>query len=254
MSAVLSLPLSLREISPAPYRHRPQPGPGSRFARSTDGGAVDLASALEIVLDRCSDGVLIIDGQARVLHANRRARELLRRARDDAHGTGVLAFADAATDRAFRLALRRPAPEDDCCDADHGGIRRFLVRARCGTLLARGTIEPLHRRQRPVWNLDLVPPRSEPVPTAVTWCVTLHPQPSLADIDTEALSDLYGLSAAEARLAGAVLSSSGVDGLAQCCGLSRNTVKTHLRQIFRKCNVEGLTELAALLGTGPRHR
>jgi DNA-binding CsgD family transcriptional regulator len=45
-----------------------------------------------------------------------------------------------------------------------------------------------------------------------------------------------------------------VPELAERLELSRNTVKTHLRRVFRKCEVSSLAQLAALVATGPRLR
>ena len=42
--------------------------------------------------------------------------------------------------------------------------------------------------------------------------------------------------------------------IARRTSLSRNTVKTHLKRVFRKCEVSSFAQLAALVATGPRRR
>lgn len=221
----------------------------------------ELAPAdLEFMLDCVADGLIVVDGRAHVLHANRPARELLGQVRDGARGCGALVFRDHATQRAFERALvggggaqAGVAPPvaanddlaDDPADDDtHAGPltrRQFLVRDAGGRVVARAAVEPLQRRQ-----LDGAP--------ASAHLVSLHRQPASESVSAESLATLYGLTQSEARVAAASLAAHSVDDLAQRLGLSRNTVKTHLKRVFRKCEVSSFAQLAALVATGPRRR
>ncbi|TYL86689.1 helix-turn-helix transcriptional regulator [Bradyrhizobium rifense] len=66
-------------------------------------------------------------------------------------------------------------------------------------------------------------------------------------VATRQLVDAYGLTAAEAQVAVCALSSGTTSDLALGLGLSRNTVKTHLRRVFAKTGTKKQAELAALL-------
>jgi DNA-binding CsgD family transcriptional regulator len=212
--------------------HRDVPGPAT--ARRE---AAPLLSQLELVLDRLSEGTVVIDAAAQVLHANRRARELLAVVRDMAEPSGLLSFADRRTHRAFHQALRGEQP-DGGADAP---ARGFLVRDRSGATIARAWLELLQRH-----GAEHDAPRR--------FLVSLHRLPQHAQVSAETLQHLYGLTASEARVAAHVVAAASVQELAAQLELSRNTVKTHLRRAFRKCEVNSLAQLTALVATGPRLR
>jgi DNA-binding CsgD family transcriptional regulator len=213
----------------------------------------------EFMLDCVADAMLVVDARARVLHANRAARELLGEVRDPARGCGALVFRDAATQRAFERVLASyeacapiaaacgGTPTDDDADWSDPGLddapeRQFLVRDATGGIVARATVEPLQRSSRDDTvgsGAHLVSMQRQPVPRAVS---------------THSLRALYGLTACEARVAATTLAAHSVDDLALRLGLSRNTVKTHLKRVFRKCEVASFAQLAALVATGPRLR
>lgn len=67
----------------------------------------------------------------------------------------------------------------------------------------------------------------------------------------EALADLHGLTRAEARTVLAMLAEHSVPKVARRMGLSNNTVRTHLKQAFRKCGVRGWAQLAVQLAGNP---
>jgi DNA-binding CsgD family transcriptional regulator len=192
-----------------------------------------LLSQLEIVLDRLNEGTLVIDDGARVLYANRRAREMLGQVRDLRAPSGRLAFVHGGTQASFQRAL---AATDDV-----GGTARprgFLVYRRDGTTLARAWLEPLQRRR-----LDTT--------LSVRLLLSLHALPQHAQVSADMLQSLYGLTASEARVAAQVVSAASVAELAERLHVSPNTVKTHLKRTFRKCEVSSLAQLTALIASGP---
>ena len=193
---------------------------------------------LEFVLDRITDGMIVIDHRARVLHANRPARELLDRVRDATSASGELSFTHRLTQFAFERALAQSGPRD-CEDADVS--RQFLVRDSTGSTVARASVEPLQRRRSGQAIVS-------------THLVSLHRQPEVAEVSAGSLSALYGLTTSEARVAAAAIAARSIDDLASRLELSRNTVKTHLKSVFRKCEVCSFAQLAALVATGPRLR
>lgn len=62
------------------------------------------------------------------------------------------------------------------------------------------------------------------------------------------LSGLFDLSAAEARVAAGIAAGLSVDAIAEQHGRSRETIRSHLKQIFQKSGVSRQAELATLLG------
>lgn len=69
-----------------------------------------------------------------------------------------------------------------------------------------------------------------------------------AGIPAAWLTDAYGLSAAEARVALAISSGLGIPETARALGLSPNTIKTQLQSVFSKSGVGRQAELARLIG------
>lgn len=75
----------------------------------------------------------------------------------------------------------------------------------------------------------------------------LRPVASNARVDANFLTVIFGLTAAEARLASELTSGTGLDACCAALGISRETGRTHLKSIFRKTNAHTQAELAALL-------
>ncbi len=251
MSAVLNFP-RVRSSGSASLR-LPL---GESFAhQAAPRAAVRRDPILDAVLNRIAEGIIVIDAGGRVLHLNRAARELLSRLQAPRNPGGLLAFADRGTQRAFEHALAAcGAVPQSALDAQldawaetadwnsddaPAAPRQFLVRDVAGLVLARATLESLQRCTR----------ANSEVPQ---WLVTLHARPADTRVCDQALRALYGLTDAESRVAATVVLAGQVEALATRLRVSRNTVKSHLKQVFRKCGVSSLAELAALVATGPR--
>lgn len=99
-----------------------------------------------------------------------------------------------------------------------------------------------------------------PVPSFSPWCAVdggarvlvriIDPQASV-DAQAERLRLLVGLTAAETRVAALLSSGLGLTETAAALGLSRNTVKTHARQVFAKASVRSAAALARLVASIP---
>ncbi|MDP1772447.1 MAG: helix-turn-helix transcriptional regulator [Methylobacter sp.] len=70
------------------------------------------------------------------------------------------------------------------------------------------------------------------------------------DLDDSLLTQCYGLSPTEARLATALLRGQTASNYAQSRGISSNTVKTQLKQVLAKTQTHRQSELIQLLTTG----
>ncbi|WP_025899690.1 DNA-binding response regulator [Sneathiella glossodoripedis] len=71
------------------------------------------------------------------------------------------------------------------------------------------------------------------------------------ELSIDAICRLYGLTPAEGRLALGLTNGSKLDDLAEEWGVSMHTVRSQLRQIFRKTDTSRQSELVKLILTGP---
>ena len=71
------------------------------------------------------------------------------------------------------------------------------------------------------------------------------------ELSIEAICRLYGLTPAEGRLALGLTNGSKLDDLAEEWSVSMHTVRSQLRQIFRKTDTSRQSELVKLILTGP---
>jgi len=73
------------------------------------------------------------------------------------------------------------------------------------------------------------------------------------DISTDVLREFYALTPAQAHVARSLFAGLSVEESAAALNLSLNTVRTHLKQIFTRCEVQSQAELLHLLAQGPQH-
>lgn len=198
-----------------------------------------LEQALAAGLNPAGDGVILVDGQGRVLHADTGAEAVLR-ATDGplcVHG-GVLAAADPRANGRLMAAIRACAnpqvhapgghfPEDQVTLPADRGRAQLSIRVQrlargasvgpeaAGMGLAEGTVVALllsHSGRRRAHALAL-------------------------------LSERWGLTAAEARMAVEMMRGDGRAAAAARCGISLNTARTHLTRVFEKAGVRRQAEL-----------
>ena len=67
----------------------------------------------------------------------------------------------------------------------------------------------------------------------------------------QVLRDLYGLTFAQANVTARLFAGCTVEQTAQVLGLSVSTVRSHLKHVFTKCEVQSQGELLYLLTLGP---
>jgi DNA-binding NarL/FixJ family response regulator len=63
---------------------------------------------------------------------------------------------------------------------------------------------------------------------------------------------LYALTPMQADIAAALFAGFTVEQLTQRLRISQNTVRTHLKGVFKKCAVRSQAQLMRLLALGPR--
>jgi DNA-binding CsgD family transcriptional regulator/PAS domain-containing protein len=186
-------------------------------------------------LDVMPIGVILLTAGGVVLAANRVAREVMA-ARD------VLAVGRSGLEvtRSGRRVLFRDLIADAHGRADHNlppELPAFAV-ARPGS-------------QRPL-SLLLWPTREPSTGQEEPAAVVFLGDPDRANEINEArLRHLYGLTAAEARVAALLAQGHRLDEIAELLGVAYETTRKHLKQIFGKTNIARQAELVRMVNTGP---
>jgi len=210
---------------------RPARGKAARRAASPRlAGA--FSSLGRLILDGLDQGVILLDHSGRVLDANRPAR-------------GVLDGGDGLSVRNGRLKSG---------DADFEvRLGRLLGQVRTGAAHAAQPIAARFRRPRAQSYFVVV----RPVPPDtnqrnVAASLFIYATDGRREISADLLRELYGLTRAQAAVARRLFAGRSVEQTAAALRLSPNTVRTHLKQIFTKCEVQSQAELMHLLTQGPR--
>lgn len=181
-------------------------------------------------LDRLDAGVLVMDGNCRVLQASAMAESLLR-------ANPELAW------RQGRLSLQSTALRD---------ALMALVQAALGTAQGRvgkpGSVLLVPRRQRLPLTLEIAPLR----PGATAFgeerpAVLAFLRDPEAPMAVARLRELYGLTRAEATVAAALGRGQSLDDIATQTGVGLGTVRTHLKRILAKTGTHRQAQAAALL-------
>ena len=175
----------------------------------------DLAPALAAVLDVVPQPLLLVDGRAMVRHTNRAAEGLLSRGEIQRTRDRRLAAgaATAALHRAIVAIANGRAAQSVVVD------RMLLWRVECpgGALVA-------------VFVGGGVPTNA---------------------IDARLLCRLYGLTAAEARVAALVATGHSLDEIVAQLRVGRSTARTHIQRALVKTGTTRQAALAHLLLSGP---
>ncbi len=200
------------------------------FAGSAPGHLLD-------VLDRNDQAVFLVDAAGRVRHANDKAAQLA------AEGTGL------------RLVDGRLAPINRAAGAR---LARLI-----GTATARETASPgerggsvaLPRLGRRPLAANVTPLRQGPhnVFTATPLAmVSISDPDAAAQVSSERLRTLYGLTPAETRLAVALLDGSSPREVADALGVRFQTVRNQLQQLYEKTHTSRQSALVLLLANTGR--
>lgn len=184
--------------------------------------------ALEL-LDQHSAALLLLDGQERVVYANRRARELCA-ARDGIElAAGRVSLARSRDNEHLRQLL---------CDAQanaRGGGTLRITRSSGKRAYVAVVARPIGGRRVPV----------SPVAT----CVVISDPEGRAPLPSERLRDAFGLTAAEARLAALLGAGEDLRSAASELGVTYGTARARLAGIFEKTQTRRQGELIRMLLT-----
>jgi DNA-binding CsgD family transcriptional regulator len=183
-----------------------------------------MARRMAATLDALKLGVVLANADGRILYANRAAQEMMRDGGPLRDRDGILRAESGAASAEIRAAIR------------HAG--------GCGngrTSLAVRLTEPDHT---PVVAhvLALAAGRAEPAAVAAVFINPTVDNGSSA----QAVAATFGLTPAETRVLGRVLSGCSVVKAAAELGIAPTTARTHLDSIFAKTGVSRQSQLLRL--------
>ena len=189
--------------------------------------ALTFASALETL----TAGVVLVDEQLGIVHANDAAGAMLR-ARDPIRSQqGRLALANAVASKALETAVEVAARNE--MDLGRRGIGIPLRRADGAPCLAH--VMPLRVGQiRPG------------LARRATATVFVAPAASPPRMPADALALLYDLTPAESRIFELIVDGQVPSDIAVVLGIAPSTVKTHLLRVFDKTGCSRQAELVKL--------
>jgi DNA-binding CsgD family transcriptional regulator len=193
-------------------------------------GLRGLADGLVEVLDSSAHGILLLDDEGRLQHANSVGDRLLREPYGLCLVGGRLSAARGEPARQLEALVGRAAGLDGASRA--GGSMALATPSR--TLPLSLTVAPLRAKRL-----------ADSGAPAVLVCVTdLQAGVSLPE---QTLRDLFGLTPAETRLAVALLEGFAPREAAERFGVSPHTVHAQLARIFEKTGAKRQADLVQLL-------
>jgi DNA-binding CsgD family transcriptional regulator len=200
----------------------------------------DLKIAASLAaLDKVSVGVLLIGSAESVVFANRAARRVLQmedglRLRAAAQGKPFLAANASDAQQAITAAIKQ------CTNANTVAVSHFsnAVSVSRPSGAAAYTL-----------NFSALPEQNEFGTGADRPCAIgfLNDPDAPVSVDAEVLKRLYGLTAAECRLAAHLCDGEALPVIAKRLKVSESTVKTQLQSIFEKTQTRRQVQLVKLL-------
>ncbi|MFO1129443.1 MAG: helix-turn-helix transcriptional regulator [Rhodospirillales bacterium] len=188
-------------------------------------------------LDVLPIGVMILSTAGQVMFANRLAREII---------NGEPAFYVGNNGLGLRLAAGRTRFRDIV-----GAATLRPVLDGSGEIHATSVAREGGGRPLTVMTLALDGPERVRAPTDPAAIVFVGDPERPSQVDSRRLIRLYGLSRAEARVAVELAKGQRLDQVAEALGLTYETVRKHLKQIFSKTFTDRQAELVRTMSLGP---
>jgi len=219
----------LRELLPKMQRGF-QAGQAFRKAQDVQRVAMEALDAMPM-------GIVLLNGTGGVVGANLNARRII-------DSGEVLSIAEGGlwVDWGWRKLRFR-----DLISREGGRERRNRAEEVPAFSVPRSPGQkPLSILVVPVGEQDK--PEAEDKPVAI---VFVGDPDRPVEIDPARLSQIYGLSRAEARVVALLARGYRLDQVAEALGVAYETVRKHLKQVFGKTGTARQAELVRLLVTGP---
>jgi DNA-binding CsgD family transcriptional regulator len=201
------------------------------------GKVIDLktvqAAALADSLDTLTAGMFLIDATGRIVHANASGQRMLAEATVLRAPSGRLGAIDASADQALL----------DSCDAAARGDR---------DIGRKGIAVPLRASDGERYVAHVLPLASgsrRGVGASHAAVATVFVQKAALDLPSppEVIGREYQLTPAELRVLFAIIEVGGVPEVAETLGISKTTVRFHLRQLFDKTGARRQADLVKLV-------
>jgi DNA-binding CsgD family transcriptional regulator len=189
----------------------------------------DIAAPLlpAAAFDLLRMSVMLTDGEARLLYANRQARHLL------------------AEQRGLRLSMGKLSAANPKCAAELRGVIRFCAQTRCCQELPLGIAVPIHLNNAHSIAAWVYPAAQSPTEEGDSRAVIFIR--SAADLFSgEVFASIFGATLAEIRVLKLLFIGLSIEDVCAKLGLSRNTVRTHLKSLFAKTGTRRQVELIGL--------
>jgi DNA-binding CsgD family transcriptional regulator len=183
------------------------------------------------LLDRIGAGILIVGKSARLVYANETADQMLSKGTNLTIRHSRVCAASTQHDKGLQEALSRACVND----SKLGNFGNGIPLPGTGGTMAVCYVLPLGRSER----------RRELGPGLAAIFVTTHGAsmpPAL-----EVLSALSGLTSREARIALMIADGAPLSGAAKALGITMNTIRKHLANIFAKTGVKSQLGLVQLV-------
>jgi DNA-binding NarL/FixJ family response regulator len=185
-----------------------------------------------LILDRLDRGVILLDRQARVLDANAMARRVLHDRNGMQLRGGRLRFTDKGmNERVARLVTAQRSGPRGSAQAIAAWVRHD---------------------EAPPYRVVVTTVPDDPDERGAALVILIFGPLGRRYIAPEVLTQVYGLTRAQAEVARGLFAGLSVEQVAAVLELSLNTVRTHLKHIFTKCDVQSQGELLQLLASGPQ--
>lgn len=214
--------------------------PHMQRAARLHGHFLDLqgrAGTREELLNQLTVGAVLCDGCGRIQHMNKAAQDMV------LAGDGLCLIGGRLVP-----AVKTEADRLDRLLKEAAGM------VNGGPVTTGGALSVSRPSGRRAYGLTVAPyrgqaPNSPWVKLAPSTRVVLFiADPELRQPPPESLlTDLYGLTAAEARMAAQLSQGRSLDEVAEVCEVTRETARSRLKQLFSKTGTHSQSELVALL-------
>jgi DNA-binding CsgD family transcriptional regulator len=191
------------------------------------------AASLSDVLDGLSAGMIFVDGNARIVHAN-------------AAGQAILDASDFLRSVCGRLVASDAS--------NNAALREILIAAEAGDVATgtAGIALPLRAHNRDCYVAHVLPLTSGARRKAgrafnAVAALLVHKVALSAGPPTEIIGKMYKLTPTELRVLVAIVDIGGVPEAAAALGVAATTIRTHLSRLFEKTGVGRQADLVKLV-------
>lgn len=188
------------------------------------------------VLDKLHRGVIVTDAWAAPLFMNAAASTMLLRGDAIVIATGRITLRSRTAQAALEGYF------------SHAATRDFVLTETLALRLDRASGLPAYR----LLLMRLQDESASSSKSTPLFAIFVYEPHAGRFIPTRVLTELYGLSPAEARLTAELFEGYALEEAGHRLGIALSTARTHLKHVFAKCEVQSQAELLQLLALGPR--